>query len=303
MGEVQIPGGNKEETKVLAYMGDLNILCQNKCAVERAVLHTRVYKATAGAKLDVSKSTSLAVGKLGDLESLGVSVPCEGVKILGVEFDLELSRRRTWQKKEAKVKQGLLHLVCGAHATSPWGERVALMKAVLLPVLLYTTLVFPPPKHITHRLQRAVSIFFWGSRMEKMERKTPYKKKWTGGSGMPDIRLFLWLQCTSQIGKLVTGPGTKTACLVKYFAGHLLRRCRVYAPTNWRLWTMEQPWVYRVLNNLQSKYGLQMESAAIKSNCRRIQKTGRDRDRLLTMELLPEDDCQAVWDQIFHKDL
>ena len=55
----------------------------------------------------MSKSTCLVMGELGDLESLGISVPCEGVQILGMKFHPELSGRRSWEKKEAKVKQRL----------------------------------------------------------------------------------------------------------------------------------------------------------------------------------------------------
>ncbi|KYO19732.1 C-type lectin lectoxin-Thr1-like [Alligator mississippiensis] len=102
MSGVQIPRGSREETRVLIYMDDLNLLCQNKCSVERALWHTQIYKAAVGAKLNMSKSPCLAVGKLRDLESLGVLVPCKGVKILVVEFSPKLSGRKAWEKKEPK---------------------------------------------------------------------------------------------------------------------------------------------------------------------------------------------------------
>ncbi|KYO46184.1 hypothetical protein Y1Q_0021732 [Alligator mississippiensis] len=105
----------------------------------------------------------------------------------------------------------------------------------------------------------------------------------------------------SQIRKLATGLVTKTACLVKYFAGHLLRPWQVYTPAKVRPCTMEYPWFYSVLNEFRSEYRLQKESPVTMTNHRKIQKAVRD--RLSTVELLPKDDCQAVWDQIFHKDL
>ncbi|KYO18425.1 hypothetical protein Y1Q_0008537 [Alligator mississippiensis] len=79
---VHILGSSKQEVEVLAYMDDLNILCWNKWLVEGALWHTRVYEVVAGAKLNVSNSTCFAVDELGDLESLGVSVTCKGVRIL-----------------------------------------------------------------------------------------------------------------------------------------------------------------------------------------------------------------------------
>ncbi|XP_059574114.1 uncharacterized protein LOC132245549 [Alligator mississippiensis] len=80
-------------------MDDLNVLCQNKCSGGRSLWHTQVYEAAAGAKLNVSKSTCLATGELGGLESPGGSVPCEGVKVLGLEVDAELSGRRAREKE------------------------------------------------------------------------------------------------------------------------------------------------------------------------------------------------------------
>ncbi|KYO28118.1 hypothetical protein Y1Q_0005112 [Alligator mississippiensis] len=55
----------------------------------------------------MSRKNCLAMGELGDLESLGVLGLCEGVKLLGVEFDPELSGKMALEKKEAKVKQKL----------------------------------------------------------------------------------------------------------------------------------------------------------------------------------------------------
>ncbi|KYO24413.1 hypothetical protein Y1Q_0002046 [Alligator mississippiensis] len=73
------------------------LLSVGKAVTGEAILE--VCEVVAGAKL---KNTCLDVGKLGDLESLGVSVPNERVKILGMEFDHELSRRKTWEKTQTK---------------------------------------------------------------------------------------------------------------------------------------------------------------------------------------------------------
>ncbi|KYO41551.1 hypothetical protein Y1Q_0006324 [Alligator mississippiensis] len=87
-------------------MDDLNILCRNMEMVKRALAQMHVYEAAAGAKLNVSKSACLSMGKVRDLESLGVSVPREGVRILGIDFDPELSGRTAWEKTEAKMGKG-----------------------------------------------------------------------------------------------------------------------------------------------------------------------------------------------------
>ncbi|KYO22926.1 hypothetical protein Y1Q_0005441 [Alligator mississippiensis] len=110
MIHVQIPSGSKEETRLLAYMDDLNILCWNKRSEKKGLWHTQVYKAAAGPKLNMSKSTCLAMGKLEDLESLGVLVSHEGVKIR-VGFDPELSGKTAWEKEiKVKWRLGLWHV-------------------------------------------------------------------------------------------------------------------------------------------------------------------------------------------------
>ncbi|KYO27640.1 hypothetical protein Y1Q_0005206 [Alligator mississippiensis] len=96
------PGSSNCKAKVLAYLDYLNILCWNRGSVERALVNMQVYEALVGAKLNVSKSTCLAVGEVRDLESLGVSVPHEGVRILRIDFNPELSGRTAWESTEAK---------------------------------------------------------------------------------------------------------------------------------------------------------------------------------------------------------
>ncbi|KYO42245.1 hypothetical protein Y1Q_0002859 [Alligator mississippiensis] len=97
---VYILGGSSQEAKVLAYMDDLNILCLSKWSADRALWHMQVWEVVVGAKVNSSKSIFLAVAKLGDLESLDISVTHEEVKILGVEFNCKLSSRSVWEKTE-----------------------------------------------------------------------------------------------------------------------------------------------------------------------------------------------------------
>lgn len=81
---MEIPMGSRKERRVLDYMDHLNVLCRDKLLMERALQHAQTYRAPTGAKLNVAKSTFLALGKLRILSTLGVSVPPEGVKILRV---------------------------------------------------------------------------------------------------------------------------------------------------------------------------------------------------------------------------
>lgn len=88
ISEVPIPSSSREETRVLDYMDDLNVLCRDKWAVERMLKYTQIYEAVAEAKLSESKGTCM--GRLRDLLAPGVSITHERVKILRVEFDPQL---------------------------------------------------------------------------------------------------------------------------------------------------------------------------------------------------------------------
>lgn len=55
-------------------MDDHNFMCMDKL-VERVLQHTQVYGVVAGSKLNVGKSTYLAMGKSKDLSILDISVP------------------------------------------------------------------------------------------------------------------------------------------------------------------------------------------------------------------------------------
>lgn len=55
----------------------------------KAATYAQVYRVATGAKFNMAKGTCMALGKLGDLSTLRVSVLCKGAKILGVFFDSE----------------------------------------------------------------------------------------------------------------------------------------------------------------------------------------------------------------------
>ncbi|KYO37204.1 hypothetical protein Y1Q_0008911 [Alligator mississippiensis] len=120
---------------------------------------------------------------------------------------------------------------------------------------------------------------------------------------MPGILLFLWATYASMICKLVTDAEAKTACLMTYFAGHILRHWGIFTPTNHRPWIMRAPWFYETLNQCYREYGLQNVGPVTMRKHRKIQEMARLRDITLPVDLLSGDACQAVWVCIHHKEL
>ncbi|KYO24304.1 hypothetical protein Y1Q_0004331 [Alligator mississippiensis] len=123
------------------------------------------------------------------------------------------------------------------------------------------------------------------------------------GRGMPDFLLFLWAKYASMICKLATDTEAKTACLVRYFAEHILRHWGVFTPTTHKPWIMGTLWFYMTLSQCHSVYGLQNAGPATMRSHRKTQETVRLRDTMLPMDRLLGDECQAMWERIHHKDL
>ncbi|KYO23710.1 hypothetical protein Y1Q_0002333 [Alligator mississippiensis] len=107
----------------------------------------------------------------------------------------------------------------------------------------------------------------------------------------------------SQICKLAMGAESKTTCLVRYFAGHLLRYWEVFTPPIGRPWLTDPPQFYKILNQFHSLNGLHNAGPATMTSHKKIQETVRLRDIILSMDLLLGDACQAVWECICHNGL
>lgn len=184
-------------------MDDFDVLYIDKWSIQNVLQHIQVHGAVAEAKLNVSKSTCL--GELGDLSALKGFITCKGVMILGMEVNPELTGQRVWEKIEAKVKQklGLWHMHCLSI-----GRRMTCMRVVLLPVLLYTALAFPHSEQIVHTIQRATCIF-WGSRREKVVRKTLYKQNRQGAEEWQTSYYFFGPNTQARSVNCQSGQGLK----------------------------------------------------------------------------------------------
>lgn len=69
--------------------------------------------------------------------------------------------------------------------------KVKLVKQVILPILLFWGVVYPPSWIQCRKIQRQNSIFFWGSKTEQVIRKQLYKMRECGGWELPDTDFYL----------------------------------------------------------------------------------------------------------------
>lgn len=65
--------------------------------------------------------------------------------------------------------------------------KVLIIKSVILPIMLYVSVIFPPPDDWVRKMTRLLFLFFWGGRMEKCAREKITKPRAKGGFGLPKI--------------------------------------------------------------------------------------------------------------------
>lgn len=101
--------------------------------------------------------------------------------------------------------------------------KTLVVKAIILPLLLYFGVIFPLSKRWTQRVMRMLFIFFWGSKMERITREDVMKTEQMGGYNFPNIERFLELQLWMVHYKAFSAGG-KTASLMRYLIGWPLLR-------------------------------------------------------------------------------
>lgn len=209
---VTVPG-MKENIKALGYMDDVVILGVNKESINRTILWAGCFNEAAGFKLNVDKCECNVFGKWNDFVDCKVSIKRGNSKILGVIFSQDISGVLSWNEALEKMKKKL----------NWWKLRdltitgkVLIVKAVILPILLYVGLVFLPNYLWMKKFAREIFMFIWNSKMEKLRRDFMYKDIKNGGKGVPNIREFLHLKFLNQ-DKWVS-------FFIRYGAGWVLKR-------------------------------------------------------------------------------
>lgn len=134
--------------------------------------------------------------------------------------------------------------------------RVLIIKAIVLPMLLYVAVVFPPPRTVLLCLIRRFMYFFWRSKCEKLRREVLYLEHGQGGKGFPDLRLKLGVHFVAKHLGLVFFHSNKAACFVRYYLGGVLRGLKMFSPSLNVPTAFHVPYYYSVLRNTLVRYDL-----------------------------------------------
>lgn len=105
--------------------------------------------------------------------------------------------------------------------------KVLIIKSVILPIMLYVSVIFPPPDGWVRKMTRLLFLFFWGGRMEKCAREKITKPRAKGGFGLPKIGDFLMLHYWVTLIRTLRGNGIGKE-MMQYLGGRLFTRWGLY---------------------------------------------------------------------------
>lgn len=142
---------------------------------------------------------------------MGVTVVKRGIWVLGIHFDAQFKEWEALQKTTKRVMQKL-ELWSGRKPILE--EKVRLLKAVILPVIVYTGLVFSPACSTAYAIKRSMRVYVWGLQQERLAQNTLYKQKKHGARTFPDAFLFTMAKYISLWCNLAVGGESKMACFV-----------------------------------------------------------------------------------------
>lgn len=199
---VWLPGGGGAPLKVSQYADDMSLFLTSDRSVGEALRVVGDFSRASGSALNLRKSQIKFFGAwAGRRDNLGGMSVCDGpMKILGAEFAEGDSSQINWTKKIAKVRTKL----------GLWKQRsltltgkVLVLKADILPSLVFLSYIFPLSARLRKGLSKAIFKFLWGS-YEYVQRVLMYQAVEEGGRDVPCLPLkfdvlFFCNMCSSLV--------------------------------------------------------------------------------------------------------
>ena len=184
-----VPGGGGVPLKVALYADDTTLFLTADRSVAEALRVCGEFGRASGSALNIGKSQLKFFGRWAARgDSLGGLGACEGpLRVLGVDFIAGDSSALNWATRIAAVRRRM----------GLWQQRkltisgkILVIKADVLPRLVYLGCVFPLPAWLRGGLTRAVFRFLWGS-YEYVQRAQMYQPVAEGGRDVPCLPLKL----------------------------------------------------------------------------------------------------------------
>lgn len=152
---VFVPGSGGDVVKSVCYMDDLKVVCSSEGEVRRAELLLSIFGCMSGLNVNWSKSQACVVSGSLVLEKVKVKVS-DSIDILGIHFEKnplsDMNAERAMTKVSKKLDFWKLRRL------SIYG-KVLVVKAVVLPILLYFSVIFPPSARWIQKMTRSQPFF------------------------------------------------------------------------------------------------------------------------------------------------
>ncbi|PIK38587.1 hypothetical protein BSL78_24570 [Apostichopus japonicus] len=178
-----VPGGAK--VKCAQYADDVTCVVSSLGSFRALSQDLSIFERATGAKLNPEKTKGLRLGswRYRDLP-FGASWSDHNIKINGIWFGYDAPGDVTWSER-AEVFESRLETF-GTRWLSILG-KVTVVNRFVSPILWYPGAVYPIPRRVLVRLERAIFSFIWSGGTELVKRAVMYQKLEKGGLGW-----FIW---------------------------------------------------------------------------------------------------------------
>ncbi|PIK48872.1 pol-like protein [Apostichopus japonicus] len=197
-----VPGGAK--VKCAQYADDVTCVVSSLGSFRALSQDLSIFERATGAKLNPEKTKGLRLGswRYRDLP-FGASWSDQNIKINGIWFGYDAPCDVTWSER-AEVFESRLETF-GTRWLSILGKVT--VNRFVSPILWYPGAVYPIPRRVLVRLERAIFSFIWSGGTELVKRAVMYQKLEKGGLGVVHLGSKLTCLLFKQLFVAVTDPG------------------------------------------------------------------------------------------------
>lgn len=296
----RIPGSGGMEVKCALYMDDVNVVCVDEPSVSKVLSITEQFCKASGSSLNKDKSEIMFYGKWDTAVGKDLNVKRDCIKILGVNFGSVGDGTKNWEEVGVKVKKKLGYWKLRNLTLE---GKVLIVKAVILPVLLYTSMIFPPAKQTVCVLRRELFQFFWGSKWERLRREIVGKGKLKGGKGLPDIFMFLMIKYVCLHFDMCVNGVCKGAFFVRFFLGSYLRSLKIMNISLTVPTAFEIPYHYAIIKRFLKDRDMEKCGKDVFLNKKKLSVFVQEREQICPVKGAIVADPKGVWRNVAHPGL
>ena len=177
----------KQETKLLQYADDMTATLWDINSLVVLLDLLEVYKNASGLTINCTQAEGMWIGSLRNNKTkpLGLKWRDEPIKALGVyySYDEKLLQEKNFIENLDKIKK--LIKIWASRGLSLYG-KVTIIKALVIPKMVYLFSVIPTPEVVVTELNRILYKFLWKS-TDKVTRLSTMNDCENGGLKMVDL--------------------------------------------------------------------------------------------------------------------